>query len=154
MIWIKRFLLLVMVVVNLAGVAWAQTDVTPAETQGTPAAETQAQSGEYSQVGTAGEFGEGSVDFTWLFIKTILAMVVVLALAVLGLRFVLPKLSLHRAPKGSGTMEVIERMPLDHKKSIMILGVEGRRLLVGVTEQELSLLAELQQDEKQERIKS
>lgn len=89
--------------------------------------------------------GPDSVDFTWLFLKTLLAMAVVLALAIIILRFVLPRLSLHRTKRmGRGSeIQVLERYPLDAKKVLYVIEVEGKRLLLGSGEQTVNLISEL-----------
>lgn len=99
-------------------------------------------------IGTAREFGPSSIDFTWLFLKTILAMVVVIALAIIVLRFIIPKLSLHR-PRGSrADIEILDRIPLGAKNALYVLRVEGRRLLISTSEHYVGLIAEL--DKKSE----
>jgi flagellar biosynthetic protein FliO len=102
---------------------------------------------ETSAMTTAEQFGVPSVDFTWLFLKTVLAMVVVIALAVIVLRFVLPRVSLGRAPKGGSGMQLLERFPLDSKRMLYILQVEGRRLLLGASEHQVNLITELEAHE-------
>lgn len=97
-------------------------------------------------VGTAAEFGNQSVDFTWLFLKTIFAMVVVIALAVIILRYVLPKISLTRNIKSGTDIQIVDRVPLDSKRILYVLHVEGRRLLVSASEHSVSLITELESD--------
>ena len=97
-------------------------------------------------VGTAAEFGNKSVDFTWLFLKTIFAMVVVLALAIIVLRYVLPKLSISRPLKGGTDIQIVDRVPLDSKRILYVLRVEGRRLLVSASEHSVSLITELESE--------
>lgn len=92
---------------------------------------------------TEAEFGKSSVDFTWLFLKTLLAMVVVIALAVVALRFFLPRLSWGRQIKGRMGFKILERLPLDTKKGLYVIEVEGRRLLLGASEHSVNFIAEL-----------
>lgn len=87
--------------------------------------------------------GPDSVDFTWLFLKTLLAMAVVLGLAIVVLRFVLPHLGLHRPQKSQGNFRVLESFPLDAKKSLYVVEVEGRRFLIGSSEHAINLVSEL-----------
>ena len=87
--------------------------------------------------------GTGSVDFTWLFLKMIFAMIAVIALAIVILRYVVPKLGLHRRFTGRSDLRVVDRIPLDAKKMLFILEVEGRRLLVGAADNHVGLVAEL-----------
>jgi flagellar biogenesis protein FliO len=94
--------------------------------------------------GTAAEFGEGSVDFTWLFLKTLLAMLVVIASAVIALRFLLPRLTWNRQIKGKTQFKILDRLPLDNKKGIYVVEVEGRRLLLGASEHYVGLITEIE----------
>jgi flagellar biogenesis protein FliO len=95
------------------------------------------------EAGTEDEFGKGTVDFTWLFLKTLLAMIVVIALAVIALRFLLPRLTLNRQIKGRTQFKILDRLPLDAKKGIYVVEVEGRRLLLGAGENYVGLITEL-----------
>ncbi|HEX5035328.1 MAG TPA: flagellar biosynthetic protein FliO [bacterium] len=87
--------------------------------------------------------GAGSVDFTWLFLKMIFAMIAVIALAIVILRYIVPKLGLHRRGSGRTDLRVVDRIPLDARKSLYVLEVEGRRLLVGASDNHLGLVADL-----------
>jgi len=95
--------------------------------------------------GLEGELGPQSVNFSWLFLKTILVMVLVIALAIIVLRFIIPKLSL-RGTRSSSDIQVVERVPLDHKKILYVLEVEGRRLLLSATDHSVNLITELSSD--------
>jgi len=87
--------------------------------------------------------GAGSVDFTWLFLKMIFAMIVVIALAVLILRYIVPKLGLRRGGTGRTDIRVVDRIPLDARKALFVLEVEGRRLLLGVSDNHVGLVTDL-----------
>jgi flagellar biosynthesis protein FliO len=99
--------------------------------------------------GTAAEFGKGSVDFTWLFLKTLLAMLVVISLAVVSLRFFLPRFTWNRQIKGRTTFKILDRIPLDTKKGLYVVEVEGRRLLLGASEHHVGLITELEVPEEE-----
>jgi flagellar protein FliO/FliZ len=142
-----KFLLVVIFLGLLAGLTpspiWAQ-ETQILETQGT---DTQANT--TGLEGTAGEFGKGSVDFTWLFLKTLLAMLVVISLAVVSLRFLLPRLTWNRQIKGRTSFKVLDRIPLDTKKGLYVVEVEGRRLLLGASEHHVGLITELENLEEE-----
>ena len=87
--------------------------------------------------------GTGSVDFTWLFLKMIFAMIVVIALAIAILRYVVPKLGLHRGRPRRTDFRVVDRIPLDSRKALFVLEVEGRRLLLGASDNHVGLVADL-----------
>lgn len=87
--------------------------------------------------------GAGSVDFTWLFLKMIFAMIVVIALAILILRYVVPRLGIHRGISRRTDFRIVDRIPLDARKSLFVLEVEGRRLLLGASDNHVGLVADL-----------
>jgi flagellar protein FliO/FliZ len=87
--------------------------------------------------------GSGSMDFTWLFLKMIFAMIVVIALAILILRYLVPKLGLHRGASRRTDFRVVDRIPLDSKKALFVLEIEGRRLLLGVSDNHVGLVTDL-----------
>ena len=87
--------------------------------------------------------GAGSVDFTWLFLKMIFAMIVVIALAIVILRYVVPRLGIHRGISRRTDFRIVDRIPLDARKSLFVLEVEGRRLLLGASDNHVGLVADL-----------
>ncbi|MDL1871311.1 hypothetical protein FBR05_03805 [Deltaproteobacteria bacterium PRO3] len=89
------------------------------------------------------EFGASSVDFTWLFLKMVFAMIFVIALAIVVIRFIIPKLTFHRGAAARSDLRIVDRVPLDARKSLYILQIEGRRLLIGASEHHVGLIAEL-----------
>ncbi len=89
------------------------------------------------------EFGVSSVDFTWLFLKMVFAMIFVIALAIVVIRFIIPKLTFNRGAAARSDLRILDRIPLDARKSLYILQVEGRRLLIGASEHHVGFLAEL-----------
>jgi len=99
--------------------------------------------------GMVDEFGKSSVDFTWLFLKTIFAMIIVIGLAIVLLRYIIPKVALGRSRGVRSDIQVVERIPLDQKKMLYVVHVEGRRLLVGTSEHSVGLITELNREEDQ-----
>jgi len=91
------------------------------------------------------EFGPSSIDFTWLFLKMVFAMIFVIALAIVVIRFIIPKLTFNRGASGRSDLKIVDRVPLDNRKSLYVLQVEGRRLLVGASDHYVGLIAELQE---------
>jgi flagellar biogenesis protein FliO len=89
------------------------------------------------------EFGTSSVDFTWLFLKMVFAMIFVIALAIVVIRFIIPKLTYNRGASSRSDLRIVDRIPLDSRKSLYVLEVEGRRLLIGAGEHHVGFIAEL-----------
>jgi len=99
---------------------------------------------------TVTEFGQSKFDFTYTFIKMVFAMVVVIALALLLIRYVLPKLTFARVQGKGGGIQIVDRVALDARKSVCILKVDGKRYLVGVSENYIGTLAQLRSSDEDE----
>jgi len=99
---------------------------------------------------TVAEFGQNSTDFSFLFVKMIFAMLIVIALAVVLLRYVLPKISMRRPGLGKTELQVVDRIPLDQKKALYVVEVEGRRILLAVSENHVGMVTELKKNDDQE----
>ena len=89
----------------------------------------------------------------WIFVKMILSLGAVLAL-MFGLvyvvkRFVLPGSASAQQPV---TIEVLGRKALQPKKSVVVLKVADRILVVGMSEQGMQTLTELSSDELQQSV--
>jgi flagellar biogenesis protein FliO len=93
---------------------------------------------------------EGSaVDFSWLFIKVVLAMVVVCLAAFAVIKYLLPRASFVKRARES-KIEIIERFGLEPKKNLYILKVATKVILVGTTETSMSRLLELSEGDLKE----
>jgi flagellar protein FliO/FliZ len=77
----------------------------------------------------------------WTFVQTIFALGIVCLLAYVILRLILPRLSF--AGTGRTMVRVVDRTPLDQRRSLLVVEVTGRWLLVGVSEAGLQLISEL-----------
>ena len=80
----------------------------------------------------------------WMFVQTILALGFVCLLAYLALRVVLPRLNL--ATAGKSMVTVVDRTPLDQRRSLYVIEVTGRWLLIAVSEGGVQLISELDAD--------
>ncbi len=98
----------------------------------------------------AADLGAGSLDFTWLFLKMVFAMIFVIALAIVVIRFIIPKLTFNRGASARSDLRVVDRIPLDARKSLYVLEVEGRRLLIGSSEHHVGFIAELNAKDAEE----
>ena len=87
------------------------------------------------------------MDFTWLFIQMLATLAVVCIVAVLILRFVLPKLSWARKWQKTGNFELVDRFGLDYKRALYLVRVGKKHLVLGGTDQNLSLLTEISHEE-------
>ncbi|MBI2337204.1 MAG: flagellar biosynthetic protein FliO [Deltaproteobacteria bacterium] len=85
---------------------------------------------------------EGGIDFTGSFLKMIFILGLVVMLALIVLKYVFPKLAIHKGFGNSG-IQIVGRVPLDAKKSLYVIEVEDKKLLLGASEQQVNLICEL-----------
>lgn len=86
--------------------------------------------------------GGGTASFIWMLIQTMLALALVCGLALLLFRWVLPRLQL--TPSGANSMvRVVDRVMLDARRSLLVIEVAGRWLLVSSSETGVQLISEL-----------
>jgi flagellar biogenesis protein FliO len=77
----------------------------------------------------------------WLLLRSFVALVAVLALAVVTLRYGLPWLMRHRATGAARQLEVEEVLPLDRSHRLYVVRWSGQRLLLATSPGRASLLA-------------
>lgn len=87
-----------------------------------------------------------SPDFTWLFLKMMAGLVLVLVLAVVLVRFVLPRTRMGRGGKGSW-LTVIDRYPVGRSSHLLLVKVAARYLLLGASESSVNLVTEISKEE-------
>ncbi len=81
-------------------------------------------------------------DFTWLFVKMIIGLVLVLGLALVFFRYVLPRTKFAR--RGSASWASVEdAVRLDAHKSLYLVKILERYFVLGASEQSLQLITEL-----------
>ena len=82
-----------------------------------------------------------SLTFIWMMMQTIFALLLVCGLAYLIIRVILPRLAI-----SSGTnnmVRVVDRIGLDARKSLYVIEVTGKWMLVAASESGVQLIAEL-----------
>jgi flagellar protein FliO/FliZ len=84
---------------------------------------------------------QSGTGLLWMFVQTILALGFVCLLAYVVLRVVLPRL--HAGTAGHSMVRVIDRTPLDQRRSLFVVEVTGRWLLLGSSEGGVQLISEL-----------
>ncbi len=88
-----------------------------------------------------------SVSFTWLFVKVVLAMVIVCFAAVGILKYLVPKTNFSKNAQGS-QIEILERFALEPKKNLYILKIANQKIAVGTTENSIHPLLQIHNEEK------
>ncbi len=96
-----------------------------------------------------------SFNFVWMIFQTVIALVVVCGLIYFSLRVVMPKIAeMHTA---NSAIRVVEKIPIDARKSLLVIEVGGRWMLLGTSENNVNLISELAEkeiEEIEEKIKS
>lgn len=78
----------------------------------------------------------------------IFGLVLVLGLALVMIRYVLPKTGLASRRRGlKGAIEVVDRVPLDQRKYLSLVKILGRYFVLGVSEHAVHPVAELTAEE-------
>ena len=80
-----------------------------------------------------------------LVVETIVILALIAAAAWLFVRFVGPRL---RGVKGKSRMRLLERLPLEPRRSLYIVEVDGAPYLFGVADGSVRLLKELEPGER------
>ena len=97
------------------------------------------------------QFQSGS-SLVWMFVETILALGFVCLLAYVVLRVVLPRLNVGTA--GKTMVNVIDRTPLDQRRSLFVVEVTGRWLLIGSSEGGVQLISELDPEKAEQEAEA
>lgn len=85
----------------------------------------------------------GAVDFTWLFLKMVIALAIVCFIAVVVLKYIAPRFGLFKRFAGGKYIEVIARHSLDQKKHLYLVKVGPRYALLGSSEHGVNMVMEL-----------
>lgn len=100
-----------------------------------------------SQVPTVPATGENAVDFTWLFLRMMLVLGIVIIAAILILKFVVPKIGLAKHFQHGKIFSVIGRYVLEPKRSLYLVNVGKRYLVIGVSENAINLVTEISEED-------
>lgn len=84
-----------------------------------------------------------AVDFTWLFVKMVIVLGIVIVLALIVLKFLAPKF---RGSEGD-FFEVVGRTKLDAKKSLYLIRALKRYHIIGMSEHGISNIGEVSPEE-------
>lgn len=94
---------------------------------------------------------ETTPDFAVLFVKMLAGLILVLILAVVLIRYLLPRsrLSFLKGGKKSDWVSVLNRFPLEPRKTLYLVKVASRYFLLGSAENSLNLVGELNETDMQ-----
>lgn len=94
----------------------------------------------------------GWIDILSLFGQTIIALVVVCAVAFLILRYILPKFNTISTKKS--LIQIVDNVALDLRKRLVLIEIAGKYLLVAVSENGVQMISELDGNEVKESLKN
>lgn len=89
-----------------------------------------------------------SVTFLWMLLQTALALVFVCGIAYVIFRFILPRLATTYG--GNSMIRIVDRAGLESRKTLYIIEVAGKWLLVSSSEQGVQLVSELDSETAKE----
>ncbi|MEP6923860.1 MAG: flagellar biosynthetic protein FliO [Pyrinomonadaceae bacterium] len=84
---------------------------------------------------------ESGLNFIGVLVQTLVALGAVCGLAYVIFRVVLPRLQ--NGQNSSGMIRVVERIGVDPKRSLLVIEVAGKWLLIGVSEGGIQMVSEL-----------
>ena len=85
--------------------------------------------------------GGGGMNFFLMLLQTMLALALVCGIAYVVFRWILPRLSLARS--SNSMVRVVDRIHLDARKSLYVVEVAGRWMLIASSEAGIHLVSEL-----------
>lgn len=87
-----------------------------------------------------------SVSFGAAFVKMMAAMILIIALAFVMIKIVLP-LFMKMRRKSDSKIQVLDFQPLEPRKNIYLLRIEDKKVAVGVSENSVTKLCEWEYNE-------
>jgi len=88
-----------------------------------------------------------AVDFTWLFIKMLLVLAIVSIVAVLVLKYAVPHFGILKPFQKGQYFTVLGRYVLEPKRSLYLVNVGKRYLVIGVADSGINLVTEISKEE-------
>lgn len=89
----------------------------------------------------------GGGEVAWLFTKVVIALLIVIGLALVFIRYGMPRGRFFSNKKRLQWMTVLDRVPLDHRHSLMIVKILNRFFVLSLSDQGSHLVTELSQAE-------
>jgi len=90
---------------------------------------------------------ESAVDFTWLFIKMLFVLGAVTILAVLILKYGIPRTAFYKRLSKGSLFKTLSRQNIEPRKAIYLVEVGDKHMLLGVTDHAITPISELSKHE-------
>ncbi len=100
-----------------------------------------------AKVETVAATPESAVDFTWLFIKMLFVLGIVTVLAVLILKYGVPRTAFYKRLSKGSLFRVISRQYVAPRKALYLVEISGRYMLLGVTDHAITPVTEISKEE-------
>ena len=88
------------------------------------------------------------MDAFWLLLRVAVSLVVVVALI-----WVLARVRKRVGPKGASSLQVVSKIPVSRRGALLLVEIEGRTLLLGSTETNISLLSQVERRDDEVAVK-
>lgn len=102
---------------------------------------------EIAAIPVAPATSSNAIDFTFLFLKMIAALVVAVVAAILVLKYAVPKFSFAKKFSGQGQIKILSRVSLGPKQQLYLVKVAEKCILLGATDHEINKIAEIEKYE-------
>lgn len=83
------------------------------------------------------------LSFATLFIETVLVTIFIIVLAIVAMRYFIPRLQNFRRNKDS-KIQILDFQALDARRVLYIVKIEDKRVAIGVTEHQISKICDLE----------
>ena len=100
-----------------------------------------------AQIETVAPSSATAVDFTWLFVKMLLVLGIVTIGAILLLKYAVPHIGVMKRFQQGRYFTVLGRYLLEPRKSLYLVNVGKRYLVIGVSDHAISLVSEISEEE-------
>lgn len=100
-----------------------------------------------AQIPTEPATASSAVDFTWLFIKMLLVLVIVSIVAILILKYAVPHFGFLKPFQKGQYFTVLGRYTLEPKRSLYLVNIGKRYLVIGVADSGINLITEITKEE-------
>lgn len=88
-----------------------------------------------------------AVDFTWLFIKMLFVLAAVTIVAILVLKYGMPRTAFYKRLSKGGLVRVMARQYIAPRKALYLVEMGKRYMLLGVTDHAITPVMELSSEE-------
>lgn len=88
-----------------------------------------------------------TIDFSWLFVKMLGALVVAVGLAIFVLRVVVPRLNWTQKLQQNSTFKILARTTLGHRSQLYLVKIGKKNIVLGANESGLHKIMELSNEE-------